>query len=190
MRRRSSFAIGLVSLSIISSAAMAAEPAACLSPDPSQWPAAARPYFLIIADSSLTMGTTVGAGLNSCGFTNNRNGNMRCAIRKLVLAYGGQVNFGLMTFPSRNINCAGTICPLCDETTGCFAATCTSEFTTSDDFQCGRVVQDTGINAALNTTNPGGAPRTSRTRNGSTRAATSSRRWCRTPTGRLLAPPT
>ncbi len=77
--------------------AFAQEPAACLSPDPAQWPKPSRPYFMMAMDTSGSMITDVGSA-SSCGAGNTRLGHARCAYRNTVLAYGGQVNFGLATF--------------------------------------------------------------------------------------------
>src|SRR4051812_18979739 len=35
--------------------ARAAEPAACLSPNPAAWPASSKPYFMIVVDTSGSM---------------------------------------------------------------------------------------------------------------------------------------
>ncbi|RYE93632.1 MAG: hypothetical protein EOO75_03935, partial [Myxococcales bacterium] len=98
-----------------------AEPASCLSPNPADWPAAARPFFLIAFDTSGSMvactdTTTPGAidskgqctaqaKLNSCGLSPNRINDGKCALRKMVQAFG-EVDFGLMSFPFVN-SCSG-----------------------------------------------------------------------------------
>ncbi len=76
----------------------------CFSNDPADWPAPARPYFLLAVDTSGSMNSA--ATPNSCkeanGFSSDypdtRIGAARCAITKTVEAFSGQVNFGLMTF--------------------------------------------------------------------------------------------
>ena len=45
--------------------ASAAEPAAAGSDTPSDWPAASRPYFMVIVDTSGSMGSSVSSS-NSC----------------------------------------------------------------------------------------------------------------------------
>jgi hypothetical protein len=87
--------------------ASAQEPAACLSQDPADWPAPSKPYFMLAIDTSGSMTEAVGTN-NSCGYPNDRNGHSRCAIRKSVLAFGGQVNFGLATFAVQQDDCDGT----------------------------------------------------------------------------------
>ena len=74
-----------------------AEPASCLSPDPAQWPAPSKPYFMLALDTSGSMTTGVGTA-SSCGFGSDRVAHARCAVRNTVLAFGGEVNFGLSTF--------------------------------------------------------------------------------------------
>jgi len=105
--------------------AEAQEPAACLSPDPSQWPDPSRPYFLLAVDTSGSMlGCTnpststyqfpnscpSTSPKNSCGLEPTRINDAKCALRNTVLAFSGEVNFGLLTFPVRLGNCAGGTC--------------------------------------------------------------------------------
>jgi len=95
--------------------AEAQEPAACLSPNPSDWPAPAKPYFLVALDTSGSMIFPV-SSTNSCGYqngawgtgTSTRMGHAKCAVRNSVLAFGGQVNFGLMQFASTMTNCGAS----------------------------------------------------------------------------------
>ena len=76
----------------------------CFSDNPADWPAPARPYFLLAVDTSGSMYSSAAA--NSCKIANGfptdypdtRNGAARCALTKTVRAYAGQVNFGLMMF--------------------------------------------------------------------------------------------
>jgi hypothetical protein len=79
-----------------------AEPAACLSADPAQWPSPAKPYFMIAFDTSgsMTIDVTVGGApqANSCGYGTNRIGHGKCALKNMFQAFGGQVNFGLAAF--------------------------------------------------------------------------------------------
>src|SRR5678816_2587801 len=72
----------------------------CRSPDPSDWPAPSRPYFMIGFDTSGSMGPVNPiATSNSCGYNNDRNGHARCAMRNMLTAFGGEVNFGLSSYP-------------------------------------------------------------------------------------------
>ena len=84
--------------------AHAQEPAACLSDDPAAWPRSSKPYFMVVVDTSGSMTGAV-AATNSCGFaTQNRIAHARCAVKNTLLAYSGQVNFGLASYAQRN-NC-------------------------------------------------------------------------------------
>ena len=92
------------------SIAAAQEPASCLSPNPADWPAPSKPYFMIGADTSGSMTATVGnpAIASSCGFGSDRRAHLRCALRNMFFAYSGQVNFGLGTFPRAQTGCSAT----------------------------------------------------------------------------------
>ncbi|MEM1028865.1 MAG: MopE-related protein [Myxococcota bacterium] len=117
--------------------AAAQEPPECLSPDPADWPAPARPYFMLVVDTSGSMTacttpptaypnecdqTAPGYQLNSCGLVPNRINDAKCALQQTVLAFGGQVNFGLSTF--------GTFL------SGCNAGACVSDCGTPDGGTC------------------------------------------------------
>jgi MYXO-CTERM domain-containing protein len=91
--------------------AMSQEPAACLSSDPSVWPKPSRPYFMLAIDTSGSMTTPVqDANGNliptSCGFGTDRIAHSRCAMRNTILAYSGEVNFGLATFAAAQSGCS------------------------------------------------------------------------------------
>jgi hypothetical protein len=100
------------------------EPPACLSPNPADWPAPSKPYFLVIADTSGSMSTTI-ATSNSCGYPNTRSGHLRCALRNVFSALAGNVNFGLATFATVQSGCSGSCYSGCSystfpgDTTGC-----------------------------------------------------------------------
>src|SRR5689334_14257221 len=81
----------------------------CTSMDPAQWPAASKPYFMMVMDTSGSMITDVGVA-SSCSFGSTRIAHARCAMRNTVLAFGGQVNFGLSTFAVDVDACAGATC--------------------------------------------------------------------------------
>ncbi len=76
----------------------------CASPDPAQWPPAAKPYFMLAFDTSGSMGSGVGSS-SSCGFGSTRLAHGKCAVNQTVQAYAGEVNFGLMSFPQIMSNC-------------------------------------------------------------------------------------
>jgi hypothetical protein len=98
----------------------------CLSFDPGDWPSPSRPYFMLAVDTSGSMTactnpTTIypetcpaGATVNSCGLVPTRYNDAKCALEQTVLAFSGQVNFGLSTFavelsacpPGCSIQCA------------------------------------------------------------------------------------
>lgn len=84
------------------------EPLACLAADPNQWPAAAKPYFLIIADSSASMSTSVGTS-SSCGsFGSSRHAHARCALARTYQSFDGLVQFGFATYAMQQIACTGS----------------------------------------------------------------------------------
>jgi hypothetical protein len=92
-----------------------AEPASCLSPDPAQWPAPSKPYFMLAVDTSSSMLNTVIQNgqplLPPCvGYPSTRNGHQRCALRNTLQAFSGQVNFGLATFALQQTGCVGAAC--------------------------------------------------------------------------------
>ena len=106
-----------------------AEAQNCLSPNPADWPPPAKPYFMIIQDTSGSMVTCTNppstfpatcasnATKNSCNMLPSRLNDAKCALRKTVQAFGGEVNFGLETFGVRLFGCTNTAC-----VDGCTAA--------------------------------------------------------------------
>jgi hypothetical protein len=115
----------LAALAGYSGATHAAEDPKCLSPNPADWPPPARPFFMIAFDTSGSMVActnnafidgnsgslakcqlnTPASAFNSCGLVPNRINDGKCAVRKMVQAFG-EVDFGLSTFPSENV-CTG-----------------------------------------------------------------------------------
>ncbi len=90
-----------------SSPAQGAEPASCLSPDPSAWPAVSKPYFMLVVDTSGSMITPVAGAAPSCaGYASTRMGHAKCAVKNTTLAFGGEVNFGLSQYASFMGNCS------------------------------------------------------------------------------------
>jgi hypothetical protein len=89
--------------------AAAQESPSCLSPDPSQWPAPAKPYFMVVFDTSASMTTSV-AAVNSCGFPNDRLGHGRCALRNAIKTFTGLAHFGLATYAAAQSGCTGSAC--------------------------------------------------------------------------------
>ncbi|MRG91771.1 MopE-related protein [Polyangium spumosum] len=89
----------VVASSLTTPDASAQEPTACLSADPKDWPSSAKPYFLILFDTSGSMTLNVANGVqSSCGWGSSRIDHAKCALRKMFFAFGGQVNFGLAAF--------------------------------------------------------------------------------------------
>ncbi|MBI4953167.1 MAG: hypothetical protein HY908_14125, partial [Myxococcales bacterium] len=79
----------------------------CSSFNPADWPAPSKPYFMIAFDTSGSMTTDVNPISNdSCGLGTRRLDHGRCALRNMLQAYSGQVNFGLATFARQMSNCA------------------------------------------------------------------------------------
>src|SRR6185503_1935616 len=82
----------------------------CNSNDPSKWPPSSKPYFMLAIDTSGSMTSctdtahagsdTCGSGAvnNSCGLEPTRINDAKCAVRKTIQAFAGQVNFGMMTY--------------------------------------------------------------------------------------------
>jgi MYXO-CTERM domain-containing protein len=102
--------------------AMAAEPASCLSPDPAQWPASSKPYFMLAVDTSGSMTEKVPNAqspiTDSCGYGNDRIAHARCAIKNMAQGFGGEVNLGLATFAVIQFNCGAACYGTCQQT--CF----------------------------------------------------------------------
>jgi hypothetical protein len=95
--------------------AAAAEPAACRSPDPSDWPPPAKPYFMIVVDSTGSMGSSVGSAPSCPGYSSSQGGHARCAVRNTIEAFGGLVEFGLASFTGALTGCSSTCPGTCDE---------------------------------------------------------------------------
>ncbi len=85
----------------------------CASPNPELWPAAAKPYFLLMVDTSGSMTDPVGSA-TSCNFGSDRRAHARCAIRNSLLSYTGSANFGLATFPTVQTGCANAVDGSCN----------------------------------------------------------------------------
>ncbi len=103
-----------------------AQPYDCLSPDPSMWPPPAKPYFMLIVDTS---GSMIGctnpsssgyqwpdscpstAPKNSCNMEPTRLNDAKCALRQTVQAFAGEVNFGLSTFAVHLSGCSNGVVP-------------------------------------------------------------------------------
>jgi MYXO-CTERM domain-containing protein len=82
----------------------------CNSSNPADWPAAAKPYFLLMVDTSGSMtsgvGSTTSCTVGTVNYGSDRRAHARCAVRNTLLAYSGQVNFGLATFARTATNCS------------------------------------------------------------------------------------
>ena len=98
-------ALAAAALLFTSATASAQEPVACLSSDPAAWPASSKPYFMLLVDTSGSMITSVAGAAPSCGYPSTRMGHAKCAVKNTVLAFGGQVNFGLAQYASIMTGC-------------------------------------------------------------------------------------
>lgn len=87
-------------------AAHAGEPAACLSSNPADWPSPAKPYFLVIADTSDSMSSAVSTD-NGCMYANTRAGHLACALSLSFKNLAGYAHFGLMTYAAKPSGCSG-----------------------------------------------------------------------------------
>ncbi|MFS8066025.1 MAG: MopE-related protein, partial [Byssovorax sp.] len=115
--------------SLWSPAPARAEPASCLLPDPSAWPAVSKPYFMLLVDTSGSMITPVAGAAPSCaGYGTTRMGHAKCAVKNTTLAFGGEVNFGLSQYASFLGNCSASCygntsgSPAAACSVGCFTA--------------------------------------------------------------------
>jgi MYXO-CTERM domain-containing protein len=82
----------------------------CLSPDPAQWPAPAKPYFMIGFDTSGSMDTALTTAPSCAGYPLTRSGHGRCAIKNTLLAFSGIANFGLASYAFAMTSCPAGTC--------------------------------------------------------------------------------
>jgi hypothetical protein len=103
----------------------------CDSANPGDWPQSAKPYFMLVVDTSGSMNccttpavagcaqgnpvsfcnsSSPGYALNSCGMVPSRLNDAKCALRKTVQAFGGQVNLGMATYASVLSGCGNGAC--------------------------------------------------------------------------------
>src|SRR5262245_33699805 len=82
-----------------------AEPYACLSTNPHDWPACSKPYFLVVADTSSSMTSVTIPTPNPCGYANTQSGHEKCALRNMFMGLTGVANFGLATFAVQQQGC-------------------------------------------------------------------------------------
>ncbi|MBK7579153.1 MAG: hypothetical protein IPI67_03015 [Myxococcales bacterium] len=173
---RSTAVLGLAALAVsaVLSAprASAQEPASCLNPDPSKWPAASRPYFMLVVDTS---GSMIGctnpststyqfpsscpstAPKNSCNMEPTRINDAKCALRNTVQAFSGEVNFGLATFPVRMAGCGNGACvDTCTAANG--SCTLTAGVGTSGEYYSGNGCTVSGFPNASGGTSCGNLP--------------------------------
>ena len=113
---------GATSTFLTAPKAAAQEANACLSTDPSHWPAPSKPYFMIAFDTSGSMDADVGSG-SSCNFTSfsgnsSRLAHGKCAIKNTLLAFAGEANFGLASYARTISSCddgnGNWACSLCN----------------------------------------------------------------------------
>ncbi len=126
--------IGLGVVAAVAALSHPAEAQDCSSMDPADWPAPAKPYFLLAVDTSGSMtanvGSTTSCFVGTTNFGTDRRAHARCAVRNTVLAYSGQVNFGLATYARRQSGCSnsGGVCN--------FGSCTYSEFTGASPSNC------------------------------------------------------
>ena len=98
--------------------------AQCTSPNPNDWPAPAKPYFMIVMDTSGSMGFCLDGSdrrsnnpncsssiaTDSCGYGKTRADHGRCAIKNTVTAFS-EANFGLAGFTAAMDSCPSGACP-------------------------------------------------------------------------------
>jgi hypothetical protein len=107
MRTASRLALALVVVTGLwpgLAAVAAAQAPACLSSSPADWPSPSRPYFLVIADTTASMATSVGSQ-SSCGLGTSRIAHLRCALKEVFLTHAGRASFGLATFAASPRSC-------------------------------------------------------------------------------------
>ena len=117
--------LGAVGLSLGASTEVEAQN--CASQNPADWPAAAKPYFLLLVDTSGSMAGAGGQVLDGGGnplntsctvggvnYGTDRRAHARCAVRNTILAYSGQVNFGMATFARTQTNCMNLVNGACN----------------------------------------------------------------------------
>ena len=100
-------------------------PSACYSQNPADWPAPARPYFMVVFDVSGSMNqcTTPATAFpetcpavsstspnNTCGLRPTRINDGKCALRKMVQSFS-EVDFGLTTFSQTITGCTAACTP-------------------------------------------------------------------------------
>ena len=97
----------LLMMALPAAPARAAQPAACQSPDPTQWPKASKPYLLVLFATSPGMATAVATAPSCAGYPSTRLGHAACALSQTFAAFAGQVNFGLMATALSQTGCSG-----------------------------------------------------------------------------------
>lgn len=102
----------LILLAALCTTSANAESSLCLATNPDNWPPASKPYILLIADTSSSM-TGAAGSTDSCGYGSDRRAHQRCAINRIMKAYAGQVEFGLMSFAYKQIGCGATCFTAC-----------------------------------------------------------------------------
>ncbi|MBX3130588.1 MAG: hypothetical protein KF718_27970 [Polyangiaceae bacterium] len=110
--------VGLAALAVAARPALA-QPYDCNSPNPAMWPPPAKPYFMVVVDTSGSMAACtnpqtawpqtcadVGGGVNnSCGWQPLRVNDAKCALRNTLWAFAGEANFGLASFSRTLTGC-------------------------------------------------------------------------------------
>ncbi len=139
--------LGAFALTSATPSVALAQPFDCSSPDPKMWPPPAKPYFMMVVDTSGSMTACTnpptaypqkcgsGAVNNSCGFLPTRYNDAKCAFTKTVQAFAGEVNFGLGTFAVTLSNCPAGCTSQCTTGAAC-APVPNSQCCLSDSFGC------------------------------------------------------
>jgi len=89
----------------------------CSAPGPGFFAPGAKPYFMIVADTSSSLPTSVGTP-SACGYGSTRSAHLRCGLRNIVQAYAGEVGFGLAGYAALQNSCAGACFTGCN--VGCY----------------------------------------------------------------------
>ncbi|MDQ3031361.1 MAG: VWA domain-containing protein [Myxococcota bacterium] len=83
------------------------------------------PYFMVVFDTSGSMGNSTGSGTNSCGQARTRMSDAKCVLQRVVNGYG-DVSFGLERFRQ---SCTGGSCTSTCVTSGCSCSGCSASCT-------------------------------------------------------------
>src|SRR5262249_34831211 len=77
---------------------------ACSAPGPGNFAPGSKPYFMVIADTSSSLTTTVPSA-SACGYGNTRSAHLRCGLRNIFQTYAGEASFGLSGYAITQTGC-------------------------------------------------------------------------------------